>query len=99
MRLNEHDIDVIRRTVAELAGAGASVRVFGSRVVDSARGGDVDQLIDLPQAVASPAMLAARVGARISRAMGGRRVDVLLAAPNLVEGTIHRFARERGVLL
>jgi predicted nucleotidyltransferase len=99
MRLTPQQVDLIRRTVAQWAGAGASVRLFGSRVDDSAKGGDVDLLIDCPQPVDGPAMLAARLGARISRAIGGRKVDVLLAAPNLQEGEIHRIARARGILL
>ena len=99
MRLTSAQRDQIQRTVADLAGGDAVVRLFGSRAIDSARGGDVDLLVELPQAIASPAMLAARIGARISRAMGGRKVDVLLSAPNLQESEIHRVAREQGIAL
>lgn len=43
-------------------------------------------------------MLAARLAARASRAMDGRKVDVLLSAPNLKRLPVHEVA-ERGVLL
>jgi predicted nucleotidyltransferase len=99
MRLTETQIDRIRRIVAEMASPGTPIRLFGSRVDDAGRGGDVDLLIDLPHAVDSPAMLGSRIAARISRSMDGRKVDVVVAAPNLREGALHLFARARGVLL
>jgi len=40
MRLITHQIDIIRRAVAELAGDDAQVSLFGSRTDDSVRGGD-----------------------------------------------------------
>lgn len=99
MRLLPDQIETIGRTVAELAGAEASVRLFGSRVDDSARGGDIDLLVELPQAVAQPAVLAAAIAARLERRLGGRRVDVLLGAPNLLSLPIHEIARTKGQLL
>lgn len=99
MRLNAEQIESIRRAVAEVAGREASVRLFGSRVDDAARGGDVDLLVELPGDVEAPAVLAARVGARVSRALGGRKVDVVIGAPNLRTDALHRIARERGVAL
>jgi len=99
MRLSAEEVRVIRDVVAELAGDGARVRVFGSRVNDDARGGDVDLLVELPEPTREPAMLSARIAARMSRAMHGRKVDVLIAAPNLKTLPIHETARREGELL
>jgi predicted nucleotidyltransferase len=99
MRLNPEQIALIRRTVEELAGPQATVRLFGSRLDDTAKGGDVDLLVELPGPVTDPAPLAARIAGRISRAMEGRRVDVVLAAPNLNQLPIHEIARREGVPL
>jgi predicted nucleotidyltransferase len=41
MRLTFEQIATIRAIVAEFAGSDASVRLFGSRLDDAARGGDV----------------------------------------------------------
>ncbi len=99
MRLKAEHIELIRRVVAEQAGDGATVRLFGSRIDDDARGGDVDLLVEIPYPVESPAALAARIAGRISRAMDGRKVDVVLAAPNLMSLPIHEIARREGVVL
>ena len=42
MRLLPQQINIIRQTVAEIAGDDAKVRLFGSRRDDKARGGDID---------------------------------------------------------
>ncbi|RLK48387.1 nucleotidyltransferase-like protein [Alkalispirillum mobile] len=99
MRLTPEQVSLIRTAVQQLAGENARVRLFGSRLDDNARGGDVDLLVELPDPVDNPAMLAAQLSARISRALRGRKVDVLLSAPNLQRQTIHDTAREQGVLL
>lgn len=99
MRLSPDQIVAIRQGVAQLAGASARVWVFGSRVRDDARGGDLDLLLDLDEEVAEPASLAARLSARISRSMLGRRVDVIIKAPNLQLLPIHTLALAQGFRL
>ena len=99
MRLSTEQISAIRAGTAELAGDTARVWLFGSRVRDDARGGDVDLLIELDEAVAEPAQLSARLASRVSRAMYGRKVDVLIKAPNLMHLPIHDIALAQGVRL
>jgi len=99
MRLSEAHICMIRHCVDELSGKGAQVRVFGSRLDDEARGGDVDLLIEFNHPIEKPALLAAQVSARVSRSMQGRKVDVLLMAPNLRRLPIHDIAMQQGELL
>lgn len=99
MRLNEEQIDAIRQLTRQVAGAGACVRVFGSRLDNAQRGGDLDLMLEMTEPVENPAMLAARLAARVSRAMHGRKVDVLISAPNLVRSPIHDVAFNEGRLL
>ena len=99
MRLSPQEAEAIHRIARELAGPSARVRLFGSRLDDTARGGDLDLLLELPEPVDHPALLCARVAARVSRLMQGRRVDVVLAAPNLKHLPIHDIATEQGQLL
>jgi predicted nucleotidyltransferase len=96
MRLSTEQIQTIRRIVGETAGAAARVRVFGSRLRDEAVGGDLDLLVELPSAVEHPAALSAKLATRISRSLHGRRVDVLLLAPNLRRLPIHDIALQEG---
>ncbi len=99
MRVTPEQIVAIRKGAAQLAGDAARVWLFGSRVSDQTRGGDVDLLLELDAAVAEPAQLAARLAAKVSRAMYGRKVDVLIKAPNLKLLPIHAIALAEGIRL
>ena len=44
-------------------------------------------------------MLAARMAAKVSRKMHGRKVDVLISAPNLKKLPIHEIGQREGKLL
>jgi len=99
MRLTVDHIDMICRVVAEEAGDTAEVRLFGSRLDDQAKGGDVDLLVESSTPVEQPAYLAARISARLTRCMQGRKVDIVLAAPNLERHEIHDIAKAQGARL
>jgi predicted nucleotidyltransferase len=99
MRLDDTLIRKIIEYAHEIAGEQARVRVFGSRLDDMARGGDLDLLLEIPEPVTNPALLAAQLSARVSRLMHGRKVDVIVAAPNLKRLPIHEVARREGQLL
>ena len=99
MRLSDDHIQNIKSTAQALLGDGVRVVLFGSRVDDHAKGGDVDLLIEVQQPLAEPALMSARIASRISRAMHGRKVDVLIKAPNLQEQAIHQIAAKQGVVL
>lgn len=75
------------------------MRVFGSRLDDERRGGDLDLLVELPKSVENPAWLSAWLEARITRILDGRSVDVILSAPNLRRLPVHEAAEREGVLL
>ena len=96
MRLTNQQIAAIRAIVEEEAGSSARTLVFGSRLHDQLRGGDVDLLVTVDDPEPNPAWLVARLEARISRSLGGRSVDVVLAAPNLQRHAIHHFAENEG---
>lgn len=99
MRLSTEQVAAIRRDVSVIAGDAARVWLFGSRVRDDARGGDVDLLVQLNEPIAEPAQLSARLAARVSRSMYGRKVDVLVQAPNLMRLPIHAIALAEGIRL
>ncbi len=99
MRLTQQQIQLIRDTISSIAGAGVQIRLFGSRLDDNAKGGDIDLLIDFSLPVERPALMASRLAAKLSRVLQGRKVDVVLRAPNLQELSIHTQALKESVLL
>lgn len=46
MRLTKQQTEAITQTVTRLAGMGAAVYLFGSRLNDQAKGGDIDLFIE-----------------------------------------------------
>jgi predicted nucleotidyltransferase len=99
MRLTENQIEAICQLARQVVGQSVSVRVFGSRLDDAARGGDLDLMLEITEPVGNPALVAARMSALASRVMRGRKVDILLSAPNLLRLPIHDIAFTEGHLL
>lgn len=99
MRLTEQQIQIIRDATLELVGHPAPVWLFGSRIDEAARGGDVDLMIQLSEPVQDPAGLMVKLATRVSKCMHGRKVDVLIDAPNLKHFPIHDMVKANGVLL
>jgi hypothetical protein len=80
VRLNPLQVDLIVRTARQVLGPAVQVTLFGSRVQDHLRGGDVDLMMEVAQPVDTPAVLSARLASRLSRAMDGRKVERRLAS-------------------
>ncbi|HET9114363.1 MAG TPA: nucleotidyltransferase domain-containing protein [Burkholderiales bacterium] len=99
MRISQDQQTAIRSAGVEMFGAQVGVWLFGSRVDDSLRGGDIDILLDIPEHVDNPALLAAQFAAKVTRLMSGRKVDVVLFAPNLARLPIHEVAFREGIKL
>jgi len=99
MRLTEHQVQIIKQVVAMFAGESAKVTLFGSRVDGDKKGGGVDLLVTLNDKVDHPAELSAKISARLIRLFQGRKVDLLLSAPNLKTLPIHSIATHKGILL
>lgn len=99
MRLTTRQVQIIKAATAEIFGADAHVWLFGSRVDDNRRGGDVDLMVETSTPPDNPALMAARLSARISRSMHGRHVDVVVFTPGAPEQSIHRAARTQGIRL
>ncbi len=99
MRISKQQQDGIKKEVSLLAGTQAVVTLFGSRVDDNKKGGDVDILVELESDIDNPALLAAQLSVKISKLMYHRKVDVLIKAPNLDYLPIHRQAQLNGIIL
>ncbi len=100
MRLSIDQIEAIKQETEHFFGAAAQVWLFGSRVDDAAKGGDVDLYVR--PTIADPAQLAeARFAflARIKRRIGDRKIDLVLQRPGSEELPIHILARQHGVRL
>ena len=100
MRLAQTDIATLQHVIlAELGQEGVQARLFGSRVRDDARGGDVDVHIVLDHDVPNRVWQTCMLGAKLERALHGRKIDVRLLTPSMQKQAIDDVALRQGVLL
>lgn len=96
MRLTPAQRHAILDAIHGETGPTVRVLLFGSRLDDHLRGGDVDILVEFQDPVERPALMSARLATRALRALGGRKVDVVISAPNLLRTSIHEVAYAEG---
>jgi hypothetical protein len=99
MRLTERQHQAIVTSVKSILGDTAQVRLFGSRLYDDKKGGDIDLYISVVDTVSEPAWLIARIQSSIVLKIGDQKIDVLLSAPNLIRQPIHDIAEQQGIVL
>jgi predicted nucleotidyltransferase len=100
MRLSAEQIEAIKQETEHFFGTQAEVWLFGSRVDDNRRGGDVDLFVD--SGVSDAAQLAAArfaFLARLKRRIGDRKIDLVLQRKGGEALPIHELARKQGVRL
>lgn len=99
MRLSLQAQQIIHTTVAEFFGQEATVLLFGSRVDDRAKGGDIDLIIRLPKALPHHAKRALQLVARLQCQLGDQPIDVLVVDPDTEITAIHQQALIEGIKL
>jgi predicted nucleotidyltransferase len=101
MRLTAQQQATVRDTVAETFGSDSQVRLFGSRVDDTKRGGDIDLLVSTTQSDLSTLMRAEiALLTKLQMRLGEQKIDVLLDYPSRkVRPPIFGIALQTGILL
>ncbi|MDQ6969613.1 MAG: nucleotidyltransferase domain-containing protein [Mariprofundus sp.] len=98
MRLTEFQSSRIQKEAKKFFGSQSHVWLFGSRVDDGQRGGDIDLYIE-PGIQDVDALVDARLSflVEIHRVLGNQKIDVVLHRDNSsVDLPIYRIARETG---
>ncbi|MFI3119315.1 MAG: nucleotidyltransferase domain-containing protein [Methylococcaceae bacterium] len=99
MRLSESTCTDILDTVREVFGPEATVKLFGSRINDVARGGDIDLLIELPSVTTELERKTLQLIARLQLRIGDQPIDVLVLDPSTLRQSIHEHAVKTGINL
>lgn len=97
MRLTRQQTEAIRQAAFEAFGEGTDVWLFGSRVDDNQRGGDIDLLLR-PQQPDQAMARKLHLMRLLEQQLGERKIDVLIEAPNDPRPIV-RVAHETGVRL
>ena len=96
MRLTDTQIKTIKSTVEELFGSQAQVRLFGSRLDDRIRGGDIDLIVTLPEPCTNRMEKELRLAARLQLRLGDQPFDILVVDPDVVLNPVHDHALATG---
>jgi predicted nucleotidyltransferase len=99
MRLTEAQSAAIKHIVSNLVGSESQVWLFGSRVDDTKRGGDIDLLIETDKIIPNRVALLCQLEAQLIMRLGERKIDVLLKDARTKTAPIHRVAHEQGMRL
>ena len=98
MRLEPAEVEAIRAAVRAVFGPTASIRLFGSRVRDDLKGGDIDLLVEVEPGQASIAN-EQRLRDRIAPAVQDLRTDIVLHERGTAFTPLERIALRDGVPL
>ena len=99
MRLDPKIQELIKREVTDHLGPDVVIRLFGSRVDDIQKGGDIDLLIETHHTLTNRFDLESKLAARLYIRLGGRKVDVLLMDDLTQVQPIHAQALKTGIVL
>lgn len=99
MRITPNERSIIIETAAQVFGAATTVWLFGSRVDDAAKGGDVDLLVKLEMPVAHLAALVMRYNALLQMKLGLQKIDILVVDPSTTLKPIHQHALTTAIRL
>lgn len=101
MRLTSSQISSIKQVAVEVMGEEARLLLFGSRVDDTRRGGDIDLYVAEP-VLPPEAQLQVKLKflVKLKRQIGERRIDLVFApAPGQPTWPIHAIAQQTGIPL
>ena len=101
MRLSPQQCSIISTAVAENFGAEANVWLFGSRVDDAARGGDIDLYIE-PATENAEEIVESKLRFLVTmyKKLGGQKIDVVIRRQGSKENLqIYDIAKQTGIKL
>jgi predicted nucleotidyltransferase len=99
MRLHSHEIQAIEQAAVRVFPAGTVIYLFGSRLDDTARGGDIDLLVESPVALSAQDLVDKRTRfiAQLYLQLGEQRIDVAIAKAGEDDSrSVVKIARNQG---
>ena len=99
MRLHPDDKTAILLTTKEVFGADATVRLFGSRVDDSKRGGDIDLYVEVPGHLDDGFSKELELNSVLQSRIGEQKIDIVARGSEDEIKPIHQAALSTGVKL
>lgn len=99
MRLTLAQQQLIKATVQRVLQTPHRVWLFGSRVDDNLRGGDIDLLIETEAVLPNRVQTLCSVYGALIYALGDRKLDILLKDAQTQDAPVFEIAKRTGVIL
>jgi len=99
MRLTTDQIEAIKQTAHAVLGDDSRVILFGSRVDDTKKGGDIDLLFETDNLVGNRAIAVGQLYVALIRRLGDRKIDILLKDIATPAAPVLDHARQTGIQL
>ena len=100
MRLSEKQILTIKNIIRDNFGEDAKLILFGSRLDDAGRGGDIDLLVLADFAEEELFLRKLKTLGQLQRALGDQKIDLLTAVPAAESpAEVVKIALKEGVFL
>ncbi len=96
MRLSKQETSIIKKVILENIND-AKIMLFGSRVYDDKRGGDIDIFVETNQNINLKKKL--KILTKLELNGISRKVDLLLKTPNSTEQEIFKTIYKEGIIL
>lgn len=100
MRLSEQQRHTIKHVLLKHFGQNSVLRLFGSRLDDAAKGGDIDIYIE-PDLRSVDAIVEAKLNAlvELQLALGEQKIDLVINRQSGTNLPIYKIAQETGITL
>lgn len=102
MRLRSAEREAIAQAARDVFALGTRILLFGSRVDDRRRGGDIDLLIETPLPLAPAELVEQRTHfiSRLYRALEEQRIDIVITTHQQADARpVVTIARQTGIVL
>jgi predicted nucleotidyltransferase len=101
MRLEPEQIKAIKQTVGEIVGKDSEVYLFGSRIDDTQRGGDIDLLVEGREPMDPDTRLNQRIAlkSRLYRLLGEQKIDLVIHYPNMPMTAFQKMIKKTAIHL
>jgi len=100
MRLTAEQILTIKTIILNNFGSATKLKLFGSRLDDSGRGGDIDLLVETDLPPEEMFIKKITTLGQLQRALGDQKIDLLTASIDTInEPEVVEIARKQGVNL
>jgi len=95
MRLTDFEKNTIKKTAQDIFGPDARIFLFGSRVKDHEKGGDIDLYIETDK----HSCLQDKISflSNLKFKLGDQKIDAIINSPNQHEKNIFKIAKETGI--